>query len=109
MKRINISDLDNKEFAPGIRGGFIHSENMTFVYWTFKAGAELPEHRHVHEQVVNMLEGEFELSVAGNTEVLKEGSVVIIPSNQSHSGKAVTPCRILDVFYPVREDFKKQN
>jgi hypothetical protein len=37
---------------------------MTFVYWDIDEGAALPRHAHHHEQVVNMLEGEFELVVA---------------------------------------------
>jgi quercetin dioxygenase-like cupin family protein len=36
---------------------------------------------------------------------MKTGSVAVIPSNARHSGKAVTACRILDVFYPLREDY----
>jgi hypothetical protein len=36
---------------------------------------------------------------------MKTGSVAVIPSNARHFGKAVTVCRVLEVFYPLREDF----
>src|SRR2546422_10028634 len=66
----------------------------------------LPAHAHVHEQVVNMIEGVFELTIAGETRTLGQGSVAIIPSNALHSGKAITDCRIIDAFYPIREDYR---
>jgi len=56
--------------------------------------------------VVNMIEGEFELTIAGETRRLGPASVAIIPSNAPHSGRAVTDCRIIDAFYPIREDYQ---
>ena len=93
------------EIFPGFNGHIVHSANMTFAHWTIKTGATLPEHAHVHEQVVNMIEGEFELTIAGKTKRLSRGSVAIIPSNALHSGKAITDCRIIDAFYPMRCDW----
>jgi quercetin dioxygenase-like cupin family protein len=106
MERIDLKDIEMRELFPGFRGRFIHSKNMTFVHWEIKAGSEVPGHSHPHEQVVNMLEGDFELTVKGETEILKPGAVVIIPPDAEHSGKALTYCRIIDVFYPVREDYR---
>lgn len=103
---IHLSDVQGKQIVEGYNGKFLHSANMTLVYWDIKKDAPLPEHSHVHEQVVNMLEGEFELVVDGVPHHLKPGDVFIVPSNARHSGKAITDCRILDVFYPIREDYK---
>ena len=71
-----------------------------------EAGAALPRHSHPHEQVVNMLEGEFELVVDGTPHRLKAGDVLAIPGDAPHSGRALTRCRILDVFHPIREDYR---
>ncbi len=78
---------------------------MTFAYWNIKSGSELPEHSHVHEQVANVTEGTFELTIAGETKSVGPGEVTVIPSNVVHSGVAITDCKILDVFCPVREDY----
>jgi quercetin dioxygenase-like cupin family protein len=56
--------------------------------------------------VVNILAGRFELTVEDDTRILDAGDVVVIPSNAAHSGKALAECRILDVFHPVREDYR---
>jgi quercetin dioxygenase-like cupin family protein len=37
---------------------------------------------------------------------LGPGSVVIIPPHAVHSGKSVTRSRVIDVFYPIREDYR---
>lgn len=106
MKRYNLTDLEMREAIPGFQGKFIHSELMTLVYWEIKPNSPLDEHSHVHEQIVNVLEGEFELTVEGETQTLTRGSVVVIPANAKHSGVSKTHCKILDAFSPVREDFK---
>ena len=53
-----------------------------------------------------MLEGEFEITVGGNPLSLKPGDVVVIPGNVPHSGRAISKCRILDVFSPARDDYR---
>jgi quercetin dioxygenase-like cupin family protein len=106
MQIHNLDDIKGKEIITGYTGKFIHSENMTLAYWDIAAGSPLPEHTHPHEQVVNVLQGNLELTVDGTPYLLGPGSVVVIPPNMPHSGKAVTACNVIDVFYPVREDYQ---
>jgi len=106
MPFLNLHELEEKQIVPGFKGHFVHSENMTFAYWDIEVGAVLPEHSHPHEQVANIIVGEFELTVNGETEVIRPGSVAIIPPDATHSGRSITSCRIIDVFYPVREDYR---
>lgn len=106
MPFIDLDQIEAKEIVPGYRAVFVHSDNMTLAYWTVEAGAGLPEHSHPHEQVTNVIEGTFEFTMERQTKRLEPGAVVVIPSNVVHSGKAITDCRILDAFHPVREDYK---
>ena len=102
-----LRDIPSKEIVPGSTARFIHTDNMTFAYWDVKAGSRLQEHSHVHEQVAHVLEGKFILTVDGDPIELEPGKVVVIPSHTKHSGIAIIDCKLLDVFYPVREDYKK--
>ena len=106
MNTFDLSETEVRELMPGFHGKFIHTDKMTFIYWLVEAGSVLPEHSHEHEQVVNCFEGEFELTIDGESKVLGPGTVTQIPGHAAHSGKALTDCRILDVFAPVREDYR---
>ncbi|MDZ4072532.1 MAG: cupin domain-containing protein [Sediminibacterium sp.] len=106
MPLVDLATISPKEIVPGYSARFIHTENMTFSYLDVKAGAALQEHAHPHEQVAHVLEGEFELTLDGEPIRFTPGQVIVIPSNIRHSGLAITDCKLLDVFYPVREDYR---
>ena len=101
----NLKEIEERELIPGYSVRFIHSQKVTIAYWNIKADASMPEHSHHHEQVVNMIEGRFELTVDGKPYVMGPGDVLVIPPNIKHSGRSIEHCRIIDVFCPVREDY----
>ena len=106
MVYLKVSDLPAREQMPGFHGRFIHADRVTIVHWDVDAGANLPEHSHPHEQVSNLIEGVFNMTIDGTERHLTAGSVAVVPSNAIHSGRAVTACRFIDVFQPVREDYR---
>ena len=106
MGFLDLKDIEQKEIVKGYNARFVHSDNMTTAYWEVEAGAELPLHSHDHEQISNVTKGKFEFNLDGEIKILEPGNVVIIPSNVTHSGKAVTDCLIIDTFHPVREDYR---
>jgi len=56
--------------------------------------------------MMQVVSGKFEFTLNGKTKVFTEGDIVLIPSNHLHGGKALTPCKLMDVFSPVREEYK---
>lgn len=99
-------DLPFIEVWPGIMGHLIHTEQSTIADFRIAAGTVLPEHQHPHEQTSTILEGRFKFTVGGETRELGPGEVAVIPGNVPHSGEALTDCRIMDVFAPVRQDYR---
>lgn len=106
MSFLELDNIKVQEPVPGYKGKFVHSENQTIAFWEVDEGAALPEHSHPHEQISTVVEGEFELTINGSTKKVNKNSVAVIPSNIPHSGVALTKCKIIDVFYPVREEYK---
>ena len=106
MEYTDTNSLVPKEVVTGVHGKFVHSPHMTMAWWHIEEGAMLPEHSHEHEQVVNVIEGTLEISSGGKKWTLGPGSVLAIPSGVPHLARGVTECRVIDAFYPAREDYK---
>lgn len=103
---MNLNTLPSKELMPGYHGKMVHGKQLTWAFWTVEKGARVPEHQHPHEQIMHVVEGTFEFTLDGETKNYNSGDIVHIPSNLPHSGKAITPCKLMDVFSPVREEYK---
>ncbi|OGU15402.1 MAG: hypothetical protein A2X61_15935 [Ignavibacteria bacterium GWB2_35_12] len=106
MQFFNLAEIEEKELIPGYHARFINSETMTFAHWRIEQSAEFPEHSHPNEQVINMLEGEFIIRIDNHDYQLQKGNVFIIPAGVPHSGTAITDCKTIDVFYPLRAEYK---
>ena len=103
---LKLKDLPDFEIIKGYRAKMVHVENMSIAHLQIDAGHEIPLHQHPHEQVTNVLSGELEMTVDGETRICKAGDVVMIPSNVLHSAKSITDCWVIDVFQPVREEYR---
>ena len=101
----HIKNLIPKELVAGIDGYYVHGTNMTLGYVEIKAGSDLPQHHHVHEQITYIIEGQLDMVIGGKDCSLTAGMYYVIPSNVPHGAIAVTDCKVIDVFSPVREDY----
>src|SRR6185369_5913555 len=98
MPFIDTSRLDVIERLPGWHGRYFHSPNMTFAHYDFVRGASIHEHFHPQEEVYEAIEGV--------SQIARPGLVAIVPSDVSHSVKALTDGRAIIVDYPARREFK---
>ena len=103
---IALSDIESQEIVPGFLGRMVHTDGLTVAHFNIKAGSMLPEHQHEHEQVTNVIEGELEMTINGETKGCKACMVAGSPPNVPHSGKALTDCKVVDVFRPARDDYR---
>lgn len=106
MSLTTVATLPVREIFPGIRARVVHSARTSESWVEIDAGASFPEHQHPHEQIVNVLEGELDVIAGGVAHRLVPGMVLVIPPGVPHSGRAITACRVLDVFAPTREDYR---
>ena len=101
-----IKNITPKEIVPGITGYYSHGSSMTFGYIEIKKGTKMSEHHHVHEQITYIIEGQLDMVIGGEPCSLTAGMYHVIPSNTPHGAFAVTDCKLVDAFSPVREDYK---
>lgn len=106
IDKLAWAELEERTIIPGFHGRFMHSGQMSFVLWRLEAGAVLPEHAHPHEQVVHVHSGELEMTVEGETTSCGPGTVLVIPPQARHAGRVLSDASVMDVFAPVREDYR---
>jgi quercetin dioxygenase-like cupin family protein len=102
MPLIDVSKLPSIERLPGWRGRYFDSPSMTFAHYEFDAGSSIHEHFHEQEEVYEVIEGELEITISGVSHRLVPGVVAIVPSNASHSVKAISSGNLIVVDYPLR-------
>ncbi len=106
MAFINYNTKNKPEIFPGIRSAMEHSDQLTFGCVTLEEGTLAPIHSHPHEQWTYVLEGQMEFTLDGEKQMLLPGMGAYIPSDTLHGAFAVTACKVIDVFVPVREDYR---
>jgi len=74
----------------------------------FEPGARVPPHDHPHEQLGYVIEGELVLAIDGVEHRLGPGAAYAIPGGVEHGAWSEVPCLVLDVFQPVREDYRER-
>lgn len=102
----NLNDLPDFEPFRGYHGKMVHSDQMTIGHWTIDRDCSIPLHSHPHQQIVNVISGEFELTVDGTPHHLRAGNFFILPGNVPHSGRSLTDCHLIDVWHPPRDDYR---
>jgi len=102
-----LENLKELILAEGIRARVIPGESITVTHVTLDRDAILPEHAHPQEQIVNVIEGELELTVEGRAHLLTRGKVYTLASKVPHSAVARTDVYVIDVFHPNRKDLEQ--
>ncbi len=73
----------------------------------FGIGTVSPAHAHEAEQLTYCQSGEFECSVGGERRLLHPGSSFYAAPNVAHGATCLKAGRLLHVFSPQREDYKR--
>jgi quercetin dioxygenase-like cupin family protein len=106
MSFIDFNKMPHLKVWEGVHGAIQHSEDLTFAHITLEKDAVVPEHHHINEQWTHVIEGQLEFSMEGKTVILTPGMTAYMPPDQPHGARAITTCKVIDCFRPVREDFK---
>jgi quercetin dioxygenase-like cupin family protein len=67
----------------------------TITLFAFDQGQALSEHTAPFEALVQVLEGEAEISIGGTPHRLKGGETILLPAGIPHAVNAVTPFKML--------------
>lgn len=103
----DLRDRPPKELMPGVRTRTFWADRMLISVVEFEPHSTVPNHKHPHEQVGVVIEGELYMTIAGETRLMKAGEAYVIPGNVEHAGRTgEKTAKVFDSFSPVRDDYK---
>ncbi|WP_229236200.1 cupin domain-containing protein [Emticicia sp. TH156] len=82
-----------------------YSKDLMLVKVAFEKGGVGATHKHPHLQMSYIAGGVFEITINGESKILKEGDVYFVPSEVLHGAICLEDGVLVDVFNPMREDF----
>lgn len=100
---VDVEAISPVEFVRGLRFQPVLGEHTMLNFVSFDKHTEAPHHVHQEEQIVIVLEGEFEFNIDGDIRTMRQGDVAVVPPWVPHGAKTYeTSCREVDVFNPPR-------
>ena len=73
----------------------IHNDAGSVTLFSLDAGQQLSEHTAPFDALLQVVEGEMELSVEGKVNVVKAGEAFVIPNGARHSVSAAKPFKMI--------------
>lgn len=100
------SDVEWEQVEPKIRRKVMsYSADIMLVKVAFEVGGVGTLHRHHHLQISYVASGAFEITINGESKILREGDIYNVPKNAIHGAVCLEEGILIDVFSPMREDF----
>lgn len=94
--------------APGVRMYPLFGDAVQLNLVDLDPNAVVSLHSHPHEQLGYVISGEITMTIGGVDHLLRPGDAYQIPGDVEHAARAgEAGCRVLDVFHPVREDYRE--
>jgi len=101
------SEFSRHRIFPGVTVRTCAAERMMMSLAEFEPNAVVEEHSHPHEQVGMVLKGRAVFFIGGEQKTLGPGDIFRIPGGVPHRVVALDePVQALDIFYPIREDYR---
>ena len=88
-KALNIEELIAYENDSVVSREVIKKELGTVTFFAFDKGQGLSEHSAPFDAMVQIIDGEAEITISGVKNIVKKGEMIIMPANEPHALQAV--------------------
>ena len=92
---LKIQDFINYQDGSVVSRTLIDKKVGTVTLFAFDAGQGLSEHTAPFDALVNIIDGEAEITISGKPQVVKQGELIIMPANQTHALKALNKFKMM--------------
>ncbi len=95
MDVLNLSEMVSYQEGSVVSKEIIKKQTGTVTLFAFDKGQGLSEHTAPFDALVNIIDGQAEVTISGKLFIVKEGEMIIMPANKPHSLKAVEKFKML--------------
>ncbi len=81
----------------------LKSAGGSVTLFAFDEGQELSEHTTPFVALVSVIDGEVEIRISGAPHRVRAGQVIVLPANEPHALKAVSPFKMILTMLRERE------
>jgi quercetin dioxygenase-like cupin family protein len=94
---IQINLNDHITYSPDavVSKTLVKKKTGTITLFAFDKGQELSEHTAPFDAIVQIVDGQAELTISGEIIAAQAGELVIMPANIPHAVKAIAPFKML--------------
>lgn len=84
-----VAELVNYQDGAIVSREIVKKPTESMTVFAFDSGQGLSEHTAPFDALVQVLEGEVEITISGKPHCLQGGELILMPANQPHALKAV--------------------
>ena len=92
---VKIAEMINYQDGAIVSREILKKPTGTVTAFAFDEGQGLSEHTAPFDALVQVLEGEVEITISGKPHFLQGGELILMPANQPHALKAFKRFKIL--------------
>ena len=94
-KTVNVAGLIGYQEGSIVSRTIIDKPAGTVTVFAFDKDQALSEHTAPYDAIVHVLDGEVEVTISGKASLVKAGEMIVMPANDPHGLKAVTPFKMM--------------
>ncbi|HTY47418.1 MAG TPA: cupin domain-containing protein [Methanomassiliicoccales archaeon] len=94
-KKLVLKDLLSYQDGAIVSRTLIDKKAGTVTLFAFDEGQGLSEHAAPYDAMVEVLDGEVEISIDRAPHQLRAGDMIVMPANHPHAVRALTPFKML--------------
>lgn len=97
----SINDLTEYQDGSIVSKTLVKKNKGTVTLFAFTEGEGLSEHTAPFDALVHVTDGTAKITISGTDHVVSAGEIIIMPADEPHALKAVTPFKMMLVM--IRE------
>jgi quercetin dioxygenase-like cupin family protein len=91
----SVADLVNYQDGAVVSRTLVKKEKGTVTVFAFDRDQALSEHTVPHDALVQVIDGEAEITVGGTPHVVNAGEMIMMPGNVPHAVKATARFKMI--------------